>query len=148
MVARAEDVEVRPRRVRLDEDKLALAGLDHAALADLEQRAGRGLDGAAHGSAVAGNEALLAEPLLGQPDGEGDGGVVLDGVAEGREERRVERVDRDRDRAPAREPDVEAVVVGQPVAADPAGRAVQHLGRLADHRRFDAAAGDRAGHLA
>src|SRR5205823_12332169 len=39
VVARAEDVEIRPWRVRADEDELALAGLDYGALADLEQRA-------------------------------------------------------------------------------------------------------------
>ena len=44
VVARAEEVEVRARRVRLDEDRLAVVGLDDRALADLEQRPGGGRD--------------------------------------------------------------------------------------------------------
>ena len=143
VVAGAEDVHVGARRVRLDEDELAVRQLDDAALAELEQRQGRGVE-VGLGGHVAADEPLLADALVAQPHGHRDRRVGGDRVGDLGHELRIEGVNGDGDRAAAREPDVEALVVGEPVAADAARRAVQHLGRLADHGGLDAAAGARS----
>ena len=66
MVARAEDVHVGPRRVRLDEHELAVGRLDDAALAELEQRLRRAVE-VGLGGQVAAHELLLAEALGSAP---------------------------------------------------------------------------------
>ena len=129
MVDRSEDVHRRPRVECMDEDGLAV---------DLREAA---VDGRSA-------EALPADSVARCRDGKGDGPVGLDCLRDRGDERRVERCDQDRDRAAAGEPDLERLVVGDPVLAQPSRSAVEDLLRLADHGGLDAAAGDRAGDLA
>ena len=119
VVARAEEVQVRPRRVRLDEDLLAVGGLDDRALADLEQRPRRAARARRCRGVVAVEDRLLAEALVAQAERDGDRLVASHRVGDRRHELRVEPVDRDGDPAAAGEADVEAVLVVEPVVDEP-----------------------------
>ena len=120
VVARAEEVEVRPRRVRLDEDHLAVGALDDRALADLEQRAGGRRESIAVRGVSRSEDRLLAEALLVEAERHGDRAVAADRVGDRRHELRVERVDGDGDLAAAGEADVEPVLVVEAVVDEPA----------------------------
>ena len=93
-------------------------------------------------------ELLGADPLAARDERQRRRPVLLGRARERRDEGRVERPDQDPDGAAACEADLERRVVGDPVLAQPGAAAVEHLLRLADDGRFDAAAGDRACDLA
>ena len=149
VVARAEDVHVGPRRVRLDEHELVGRSRRR------RSRRARAATARARSSSVsAGRSPRTSRCSPKRSSASSRRTVIATGVSFATASAICgtsagsSAYDGDGDRAAAGEADVEALVVGEPVAADAARRAVQHLGRLADHGGLDAAAGHRAGDLA
>ena len=129
VVDRPEDVHRRARVERVDEDCVAVELREGAVDRRLDQ-------------------ALPTDPVACRRYRDRDRAVGVDRLGELWDQRRVERRDQDRHGAAAGEADLEGLVVGDPVLAQSRRAAVEHLLRLPDHRRLDAAAGDRARDLA
>jgi hypothetical protein len=98
---------VRSRGKRRDEELLAARERDEPGLASGEQLAGS-LDHLSVSRALAIDKALLADSRASHLDGQGDRLLRAHGLGDWRDERRVERVDEDVNRAAARESDIEA----------------------------------------
>ena len=136
----AEDIHVRPRRERGDED-LALGRVEDRGLAPGEELGGRpGVVGA--------DEPLGAGLLPGDRDLERDGPLLPHRLGDGRNQLRVEPVDEDLHGPAAREPDLEGLLVGDAVGLQPRRATGEHVAGLAVDGGLDAPAGHRPGDLA
>jgi hypothetical protein len=136
----AEDVHVRARCERGDEE-LSLRRVDDAVLPAGEQGRRRAV-------VVEGDEPLGARVVARDADLEGNRPLLAHRVGDRRDEPWIEAVDEDVHGAAAREPDLEGLLVGDPVGLEPRLAPGKHLPGLAVDRRLDAAARDRAGHVA
>src|SRR5262249_61399621 len=131
----------RPRREG-GAETLGVVELDDPRLAAREQLQ-RALLGLPRGWLLRADEPGAAELLTADRGHVRDGPFLADGPPERRHELGVEGLDEDVDGAAAGEPDLEGLLVGDPVRLQPRRAAGEHLASLLVDGRLDAAACDR-----
>ena len=138
----AEDVHPRSWRERLDED-VFVSYPNECALAAGEELARRAVESTV-GLGIPEDELLAAGLAARDGDCERGRALGLDRVAKRDDELGCERVDEDVNRAPAREADLERLLVGDPVAHEPRRPAREDVLRLVIDGGLDAAARNRS----